>query len=240
MLILVVIIFVVASFANSQLAEVGLQEKLMNNEEITGSSIHGNPAIQTPPLVLELEHSVDGYNFTHRSKFTVNLNDEGKYIVSEAEGNVITAESIEGFKQLLRTNELYKIRTRSLPGNSSSQWVVSALPACYIQRSGFKEDITVFVGIRRNVVGFSYSSPVIALSRPCDAEAILAPITLLTRLKVTEGETSMVVPMQAQGPKPQILQGVDLGAYYDENMKMHGEKGPQAQGNQSFLRRYVS
>lgn len=197
------------------------------------------PVAFSKPLVLELEHSVDGLSFSLRGKFTINLNAEGKYTVSEAEGNSLSADSTEGFKNLLRTNELYRIRFRSLDANASSPYVSAALPACDLQKSGFKEDISVYLGQNRNVVGLSYSSPVIALSRSCDPEKLAVPAVLLSRLKVSQGESSMSVPMQAQGPKPQTLMNVDLGAFMDENLKMHGEKGPQGEQNQSFLRRYV-
>ena len=188
-------------------------------------------------MVLELEHSVDGATFTARGKFTVTLNAEGKYTVSEAERNSLTAESIGGFKELLRTNDLYRIRFRSL--ESSKLYVTAALPACELQKSGFKEDISVFLGPNQNVVGLSYSSPVIAFSRSCDHEKLAVPTLLLSRIKVSEGESSMAIPMQAQGPKPHALMALDLGPFMDDNLKMHGEAGPGgSQQNQSFLRKY--
>lgn len=195
--------------------------------------------VESKPLVLELEHSVDGLTFKPRGKFTINLNAEGKYTVSEAERNTLSADSSDGFKNLLRTNDLYRIRFRSLATNESSPYVSAALPACDLQRSGFKEDISVYMGQNQNVVGLSYSSPVIALSRSCDPEKLAVPTMLLSRLKVSQGEASMAVPLQAQGPKPPTLMGLDLGAFMDENLKMHGETGAQGQQNQSFLRRYV-
>ena len=192
------------------------------------------------PLVIELEHSVDdGKTFAPRGKFTVTLSSEGKYTVSDMERNGIFAESAETFKALLRQNDLYRIRTRSLQGKIDSPYVMAALPACELQKSGFKEDLTVYIGPNRNIVGFSYSSPVIALSRSCDADKLSVPTIFLSRIKVTEGETSMVVPIQAQGPKPMTLHAVDTGPYLDENMKMHGNtQGQGGAANQSFLRRY--
>ena len=216
--------------------EVRLPELVGDEASVAG---RGNSA-SSKPLVLELEHSVDGgQSFSPRGKFTINLNAEGKYTVSEAEGNSLLADSTAGFKSLLRTNDLYRIRFRSLVANASSPYVSAALPACELQKSGFKEDISVYLGQNKNVVGLSYSSPVIALSRSCDPEKLAVPTVLLSRLKVSQGESSMSVPMQAQGPKPQTLMNVDLGAFMDENLKMHGEKGPQGEQNQSFLRRYV-
>jgi len=191
-------------------------------------------------LVIELEHSVDGAAFSARSKFTVTLSAEGKYAVSDLENNQISGAAAEGFKNLLRQNDIYRIRTRAVPGNSSSSYVSAALHACELQKSGFKEDLSIFLGANRNIVGLSYSSPVIALSRSCDAEKLVSPTMLMTRIKASEGETSMTVPVLAQGPKPHTLAMVDVGAFLDDNLKMHGEKGQQAQGNQSFLRRYVS
>jgi hypothetical protein len=199
----------------------------------------GARVVESNPLVISMEHSVDGgRSFQPRSKFTVALNAEGKYTVSEAERNGIYEEAIIGFKNLLRNNDFYMIRTLSLASNSSSPYVIASLPACELQKSGFKEDLSVFLGPNRNVVGFSYASPVIALSRSCDPEKLASPTMLLTRLKVSEGEPSMVVPLLAQGPKPHTLHMVDLGPFMDDNLKMHGDKNQQAQGNQSFLRRY--
>lgn len=191
------------------------------------------------PLILEFEHSMDGETFTPRSKFTVNVtpNAETKYTVMEAERNGIYEGASEGFKALLRSNAFYRIRVRSIADDESSAYVSAALPACALQKSGFKEDLTVFVGPNRNIVGLSYSSPVIALSRSCDPNKLAVPTLLMTRLKVTEGETSMALPITAEGPKPHTLYHVDLGAYKDDNLKTV-DKTQQAQGSQSFLRRY--
>ena len=195
--------------------------------------------VMSRPLILEFEHSMDGETFTPRSKFTVNVtpNAEIKYTVMEAERNGIYEGASEGFKALLRSNAFYRIRVRSIADDESSAYVSAALPACALQKSGFKEDLTVFVGPNRNIVGLSYSSPVIALSRSCDPNKLAVPTLLMTRLKVTEGETSMALPITAEGPKPHTLYHVDLGAYKDDNLKTV-DKTQQAQGSQSFLRRY--
>jgi hypothetical protein len=85
-----------------------------------------------------------------------------------------------------------------------------------------------------NVVGVAYSSPVIALPRPCDPTQITAPFKFNTRVKVPETLFAMSIPVQAMGPKPPHLAKLNLEAAEE------GVPGATAPKPKSFLERYVS
>lgn len=43
---------------------------------------------------------------------------------------------------------------------------------CDLQKSGFREDILIHMSNGGDIIGISYTSPVIALPRPCDPKAV--------------------------------------------------------------------
>jgi len=235
---LIVALFVLALLRASSLeSPVDLQGE--TNEFAGTTTAAVNAAKKTFSLVLE--HAVSaGGAFTPRSKVTVVWGGaDGKTSVLEVDKSGLHDEaSTTGFRDLIKKNDMYRIRVRANSSDASSSYVSTAIPACELQKSGFKEDLSIYLSVNHDVVGLAYSSPVIALPRPCDESKILLPTVFHSRIKIADGEAAMVIPMQAQGPKPQIMGSVDLGPYMDENGKMHGEKGQKAAEQQSFLRRY--
>jgi hypothetical protein len=123
---------------------------------------------------LELDHIIGG-DFTLRSKYTIKNKVDGnpEIILLEADKNRIAAEEIGDFKKKLTDNGLYRIRVQVRGSDSSIKSSVSAsIPACELQRSGFKEDLVIHLDNSNNVIGLAYSSPEMAISRPCDPNAV--------------------------------------------------------------------
>jgi hypothetical protein len=120
--------------------------------------------------LVEVDHSVNGGDFVPRSKYALKLKD-GKYEISivEAEKNSIGGENLDGFKKALSDNGLYRIRVKTSQGGKSS---IAAIPACELQRSGFKEDLVLHLDDDKQLIGLAYSSPQMAISRPCDGTKV--------------------------------------------------------------------
>mmetsp|Transcript_14868 Transcript_14868/g.22360 ORF Transcript_14868/g.22360 Transcript_14868/m.22360 type:complete len:236 (+) Transcript_14868:106-813(+) len=144
----------------------------------------------------------------------------------------IPVEHIDSFKSLLKSNGLFTIKINSDGFNSSSPAVSASIRACDLQKSGFKEDISLHVDRDFNVVGIHYTSPVTALPRPCDPKKVPdnTPLAFYSKIKVIEAAPAQSIPIQAQGPRPPYLQNVKLGV---EDV---AEQKPAA--NQSFLFKY--
>jgi hypothetical protein len=57
---------------------------------------------------------------------------------------------------------------------------------CKLQSSGFKEEISVHLDDNNNVLGVSYSSPIVALPRPCDPNLVCIRSWLCINLRMYE------------------------------------------------------
>lgn len=86
--------------------------------------------------------------------------------------NGINSEGLADFKKLLDSNGLYTIRMRSASGSENAPYVIASIPACELQKSGFKEDLNVFLDKSNNLVGVSYSSPSGPMQRSCDSKMV--------------------------------------------------------------------
>jgi hypothetical protein len=184
--------------------------------------------------VVEMEHAFGDAVFTKRGEFTLNLGTDGKRTISDVEKVSIKGNAAKGFKNLLNDNSLYSLRFHKV-GASADEYTYISIPACALQTSGLKEDILLFLGNDGNIVGANYQSPVIGLPRPCDSSLLSDTIVFLTRIKIGDAQESMVIPVQATGPKPASLQHVNI-AVKDESGKVVSEQSQQPQ--QSFMRRY--
>ena len=124
--------------------------------------------------VFELEHHVGG-KFSQRGKYVIKWSAEGDATVAplDASKNVIGAEDLPSFKTMLSDNALYRIRvlTRSADG-STSKSASASLPACELQKSGFKEHLVLHLDHRDQVIGLGYTSPEMTISRPCDPSTV--------------------------------------------------------------------
>lgn len=184
--------------------------------------------------VVELDHLING-KYTARSTFKLNLQSDNKYSVSEVSKVVLQDDIVGAFKNLLSGEDLYNVRFRKQE-SKQADYIYMSIPACALQRSGFKEDILLYVGDDGNIMGGNYQSPVIGLPRACDAAKLVEPTTFLTRIKVGDAQESMIIPVQATGPKPASLQHVKVSVVDAKTGKVVEEDAQQPQ--QSFLRRY--
>lgn len=180
-----------------------------------------------------IEHSFDGKTFTPRSQHAVQVKNE-KYIATDLE----TLQGMDEFKALLDSNGLYHIRARFSSGDGNDV-AMASLPACDLQRSGFREDITLHVqaaGDSKRVVGVAYTSPVLALARPCDSSKLTTFPKFQTKVHQGENKVIAPLPVSVQGPRPPMLAKVNLGANAEGDAS--AAEGATAQGQQSILRKY--
>ena len=69
---------------------------------------------------------------------------------------------------------MYRIRIKSSIHNDANTYISTTIPICALQKSGFREEIILHRDLHGNFIGMSYSSPVIALPRPCDPHAVIS------------------------------------------------------------------
>mmetsp|Transcript_11133 Transcript_11133/g.15340 ORF Transcript_11133/g.15340 Transcript_11133/m.15340 type:complete len:243 (-) Transcript_11133:97-825(-) len=179
-------------------------------------------------IIYRLYHSFDGHSFSLRSRIQLKPKADGQYQFVFLDKNSISGNNINDFKNLLNTNDLYQIKIQSSTGEQTSS-VLSSLPACELQKSGFKEDLLIYVDNTKNVTGVSYSTPAMALSRKCDSSKIKDTINFQSRIKLGEETVTQTLPVQPQGPKPMYLNDVKLEALDDS------KTNPPPQ---SFLQKY--
>lgn len=138
-----------------------------------------------------IEHSFDLVNFLPRTSFKLHVPLDS-VVTASAElqsDNSVSMETLPVLKTLLANKGLYRIRIRKST-DKSGLYVSTAIPAveplvtrfqsfdlsfsmqCELQKSGFREDLLLHLDSAGEVMGLSYSSPVIALPRPCDPSAV--------------------------------------------------------------------
>ena len=141
----------------------------------------------------------------------------------------LAEDMAEDFKKLLRTEGYYKLRMRSSE-DKNAPFVQMSMPACSLQKSGFKEDISLFVSPDNNLTirGTSYNSPVIGLARTCDADALKTPAMFLSRIKIGENQKTLEVPLQATGNKPYHLSHVPIETTFVDSDGKTKVKAPEA------------
>jgi hypothetical protein len=77
---------------------------------------------------------------------------------------------------------------------------------CALQKSGFKEDISIYQDEAQNVFAAIYHTPApISKFRKCDPNLIKNSTVLQTRIKFGEDFKAMQIPIQATGERPRYL-----------------------------------
>lgn len=177
---------------------------------------------QSQAIFLTIEHSVDGGStFETRSSFNVPLTLGGNKVAvaKQTDKQMNGVSNVEAFRSLLAGKVgqgLYRIRTRSDPTNSSSPYIMASVPACELQKSGYKEDVLLHLDSKYHIVSLSYTSPALSISgRRCNPEAFKSAQPFATKIRIGEKTTAQSVPLQATGPKPQIYGNVNLGTEVD-------------------------
>ena len=128
---------------------------------------------------IQLEHSFDMNTFSPRAPIqlttTSGASETDVFAVhAKIEGdNLIPIELIPNLKDLLAKKGMYRIRLKSSIHNDVNTYISTAIPICALQKSGFREEIILHRDLHGNFIGMSYSSPVIALPRPCDPHAVI-------------------------------------------------------------------
>lgn len=179
---------------------------------------------------ITLEHSLDMASFSTRGVLTLAMNGAGDVRVVGLVDDGFREVDVDAFKALLDSNDLYRIRMRSSATDKTSPYVSAALPACDLQKSGFKEDISLHLDVAGDIVGLVYLSRTgsSAIERACDSARVPQNLQLQTRVKALAQAIAQSVPVIVQGPKPPYLKNVNLGDGDTEK--------PVKQ--QSFLMRY--
>jgi hypothetical protein len=201
-----------------------------------GGNTDSSSDIVSHSSAFAVEHSLgpDG-SFVHRNslKFSVGSDFSANVTRVPSDKPMFGEEEIENLKKLLAADGIYRIRVHSIPGDDTSPYVTSAIPACDLQKTGFKEELIFHLSVGDNVVGMSYSSAKTghsAIARACNPTKVPSNLKIQTRYTVAEQGQGQTVPLIITGPKPPTL------AHVNFNDGVDTAKPPAAE--QSFLRKY--
>ena len=159
-------------------------------------------------VTIRLEHSLTGDDkFSPRSTITLTYGSDAKLRVSEVAEFVLSTDDRERFLGLLKTNALYRMRMLSRADNTSSPHIVSAIPACQLQKSGFKEELTLHLDLSDGIIAANYFSRIhSAIARPCDPNRVPATLKMTPRVRIADPTVAQSVPVIAMGHVPPTLQ----------------------------------
>lgn len=187
--------------------------------------------VSTANITFYIEHAFNGIDFTPRTKIQLVSKSDGRQGLLFLDRNTISGEEVKKLKTLITNNGLYTIRIRSEKEEFTSEFVLSSVPICDLQRSAFKEDILVYLNGNGGIIGLSYSNPKMTIAHECDPSKLKDTVTFQTRIKLGEEVTGQLVPLTVQASRPPYLQNVRLG--------LEEEKQPaQNKQQQSFFSKY--
>ena len=223
LLVLVVLNGYVAMAEEAEMGVIGTMEDVVDDFDIE------TEVAETLTKVV-LEHSLDMATFKRRGEFTLATDLDGNSrVVGLAEDGFAEAD-VAQLKGLLGKGELYRIRILSDPNDAKSEFVGAAIPACDLQKSGFKEDINLHMELSNNIVGIVYTSRAhSAIARACDPSKVPMQLKFQSRMKVLDIAVSQSVPVIVTGAKPPNLKNVNFG---------ESDMEKPAEASQSFLRKY--
>lgn len=185
-----------------------------------------------------IEHSMDnGRTYHVRSKFSYDKSKkEIKHtkVTEESELNSLRTLLASDISSLTSTSpatnhSLYQIRTLSNPQDSNSPYIYAAIPACDLQRSGYKEKIVLHFDYKNSIIGLGYSAPIIAKPRDCNPHDVKTNITISTQLETGVIEPAQAIPVVANGIRPPYYGNIKLDVDVDKS---------NPKGQQTFFQRY--
>ena len=185
-------------------------------------------AVKSREAIVEIHHFMSD-QFSFRSSYRIS---ESTITAINIDQNAI--EDKDSFKRMLGENSLYRIRVSTRTEDGALKTASASIPACELQKSGFKDDLMLHLDNNDQVIGLSYSTPDIILSQSCDPNLIVGPVPLQTRVKLAEPDVAQTIPIQVFGPKPQTMASVFFDAGTDPTVQTK----EQQQANQPFLSRY--
>ena len=115
----------------------------MSNDINVNNNIENDFYAGLEPILVEVEHSFDLIHFEKRNDFKLSYNNEGILKITELSEVKFNNNEIFQLKELLSNNGLYRLRMKATPNNATSLYVSTSIPACDLQKSGFKEDIQI-------------------------------------------------------------------------------------------------
>ena len=138
------------------------------------TSIHSvTDAVVYRESIIELKHFISDI-FITRGRYVIKHKFDGSHEISviDSPNNGISSTQLAEFKGLLTNNGLYRIQVVSIMENGAVSTVSTAIPVCDLQQSGFKEDVVLHLDNNDNIVSVSYTSPIMAITQPCNANKV--------------------------------------------------------------------
>ncbi|CAM9784664.1 unnamed protein product, partial [Chrysoparadoxa australica] len=141
----------------------------------------------------------------------------------------LTEQQRLDFANLVADDGLYRLRIRE----GSGPYVMTAVKACELHKSGFKEDIRIFSNPSGGFGGVDYRAVVgpLAATRDCKTLPLPSPIQIQTHIQSSKAADAQSIPSQAVAPHPPP--GLHMLKEFQAN-----DKGKKEE--KSFFVKYVS
>ncbi|OQR97081.1 hypothetical protein ACHHYP_12752 [Achlya hypogyna] len=178
---------------------------------------------------LDLEHSVDGV-FSPRGEVNIDFGSTKPTAVFPSK-LALNEQQRSAFQNIVAQNGLYTIRARSEPGNPKSPFVVASVPACFLAKARFREDLAFHVNEVGHLISIEFRTPFVD-SATCREVA-------KRNLKEATFYSTGSVFGATEGPEvPRIAMTATKVAAPPGVAPVRLENEPEPEEQQSFFRKY--
>nr|AIG56336.1 secreted protein [Achlya hypogyna] len=194
---------------------------------------------------LDLEHSVDGV-FSPRGEVNIDFGSTKPTAVFPSK-LALNEQQRSAFQNIVAQNGLYTIRARSEPGNPKSPFVVASVPACFLAKARFREDLAFHVNEVGHLISIEFRTPFVD-SATCREVAKVRkhaarrhPHILLCQRNLKEATfySTGSVFGATEGPEvPRIAMTATKVAAPPGVAPVRLENEPEPEEQQSFFRKY--
>jgi len=110
--------------------------------------------------VFAVEHSLGAEGFSPRATLAITTSSlssakSAKFL----EAGKFSSADVAAFKRLAQAGGFYRIRVQSVADDTSSPYVVAALPACQLFLAGFKEKLVLRFDLEGGISAIEYANP---------------------------------------------------------------------------------
>ncbi|OQS00318.1 hypothetical protein THRCLA_06025 [Thraustotheca clavata] len=179
---------------------------------------------------LDLEHSVDENTFAARGEVNIDFA-PAKPTATFPTKLVLNEQQRNAFHKLVNHGGLYTIRARSEPGNPNSPFVVASVPACFLMKARFREDLAFHVNEVGYLISMEFRAPYVDINTCKDvAKRVLKEANFYSTGNIFGAADGPEVPRTAMASvKVAAPPGVT---------PVRSENEPETEEQPSFFRKY--
>ncbi|KDO25878.1 hypothetical protein SPRG_08820 [Saprolegnia parasitica CBS 223.65] len=183
---------------------------------------------------LDLEHSIakDGAIGTFSPRGDVNIDfAPTKPTAIFPSKLTLNEQQLSAFQKLVAQDGFYTIRARSEPGNPKSPFVVASVPACFLVKARFREDLAFHVNEVGHLISIEFRTPFVDTKTCSDVAK--------RNLKEATFYSTGAIFGATDGPEvPRIVITATKVAAPPGVAPVRSENDPEPEEQQSFFRKY--